>query len=666
MAYTRFLVSLVLTLSLASCTTPKKSFSARYYFEGLNALSERNTVQAEKAFRKSAEKDSSLPAGLAREELLKLLYDKNDFENLIALTESNFPDTDTAERFRLAALLQSGSVQAEEAASRRFFSAAFGADDLKLFSSPALSAALETLPEHTQKALLFRSAIQQRNYMQALNILKEQMQLSQSDENEADGGALSNPVIPFFSVYTDFPAFMNVCSAVLYGSRTEEERLIYAEGLKDAASFFPGQNEKVFHCSLYAARLYGRCGEAYRNEMFAQYETALADAYDDASFDRALWYYADAVVKISNRALITLLQTYAPQWHDPAYFDDILSLLSHNLLAARNWQGYYAVYDMLFAYMSPDTVSKYAFIAGRLAETGLLETADAQAEARKALEKSYGNTEGSLYYRLLAAERLDIPFEDIHKSLLRRKKRQREESDPQAERLLKEYTAQGFEEKIYPLFLRFKDKIGTDTAAYLNTALYKKNLYPQALRTAVWAFGQSDEPIKKTELEMLYPRFYTDTVESLCAQYGVPEYLAYALIRSESFFDKDVRSGAGAVGLTQLMKSTAADIARKLKTADYDLLDPRTNAEFGIFYLNELIGRLDGSVLLSMFSYNAGITKVRRWNAAYPELSKDLLLEVLPYKETREYGQKILTAAALYACLYYGKTTHDIVRELMH
>ena len=156
---------------------------------------------------------------------------------------------------------------------------------------------------------------------------------------------------------------------------------------------------------------------------------------------------------------------------------------------------------------------------------------------------------------------------------------------------------------------------------------------------------------------MLYPRFYNDAVENLCTRYALPEYLAYALIRSESFFDKDIRSNAGAAGLTQLMESTASDIARKLKIRSYDIADPGTNIEFGIFYLKELIGRLNGSNLLALFSYNAGITKVRRWSAAYPELSKDLLLEVLPYTETREYGRKILTAASLYACLYYGKTT---------
>ncbi|WP_428768766.1 lytic transglycosylase domain-containing protein [Treponema sp. HNW] len=685
MPHKKVFFPLLFMISLMACGSSKPEFSADYYFDGLKAAAAEKKGEAEKAFRKSIAKDSILAASLAQEELLKLLYEKKDFKSLISLTESlapekDIPDTNLAERFQLAALLQSGDKKSEKLAEKRFFSAAFTSADRRLFEKPELSEAISGLPKHIQNALQFRTAFNKRNYVQALNILKEQTE-NEAGSHSANAGdsPIETSIMLFFDLYPAFPAFSEVCAVLLYGSRDTAERSEYARQLGTAAVFYAEQTsqnnlfadsaQKAFYCALYAARLFARCAEPYRRQAFDWFEKAIAyaggNALQSENFDKALWYYLDSALKVSDRTAVGLLQTYASQWHDPSYFDDILSLLSYNLLSARNFKGCYAVYESLSPYMSADMLSKYAFISARLGETGLLGADFSKEKIKTALKKAYEAPDGSLYYRLLAAERLDIPFDNIRKSLLRRKKKQGAEADIQAELLLKEYAAQGLEQQLYPLFLRLKDKIGQDTSVELSGALAQKELYPQALRTAVHSFGKSDDPIKQSQLEMLYPRFYKETVEQLCTRYNVPEYLAYALIRSESFFDKDIRSSAGAVGLTQLMESTASDIARKLKIRTYDIADPAVNAEFGIFYLKELIGRLDNSVLLALFSYNAGITKVRRWNAAHNDLSKDLLLEVLPYKETREYGQKILTAAALYACLYYNKTTHDIVREIM-
>lgn len=702
MPHTKLFFPLVLMLSLVSCGSSKPEFSAAHYIEGLkNSNSgQSGAPYAEKAFRKSIEKDSPLAAALSYEALLNLLYAENDFKSIISLTDTMYPppeltiknisvpDSDAAERLRLAALLREEDKRAEELASKRFFSAAFTAADRKLFENPELSGAVESLPLSVQNALQFRIAFVKRDYVRALKILKEQTEKEDSADNKAVDSSAENSVMLFFDLYRNFPVFLEVCASILYGSGNTAERIGFAEALENAALFFtersnrngenpenpensenPGNVQKAFYCGLYAARLYARCGESYRSQARSRYEQTIAYAAESTlgteEFDKVLWYYLDSLIKTSNRSVIAALQIYAPQWHDASYFDDILSLLSYNLLTEQNYKGYYAVYENLSPYMSQDMLSKYAFIAGRLGETGLLGADFPQEKIKAAFKKSYEDPDGSLYYRLLAAERLDIPFNDIQKSLLRRKKKRNAEPDAQAELLLKECIAQGMEQHVYPLFVRFKEGIGQNTAAELSKLLAQKELYPKALRTAVHSFGKSDDPIKQSQLEMLYPRFYKETVENLCARYELPEYLAYALIRSESFFDKDIRSHAGAVGLTQLMESTAADIARKLKIRTYDISEPALNAEFGIFYLKELIGRLDNSVLLALFSYNAGITKVRRWNAANSELSKDLLLEVLPYKETREYGQKILTAAALYACLYCNKTTHDIVREIM-
>ena len=674
MPRTKFFFPLLLVCSLVSCAARKTDSSPSLYIEGLKALGKNNGEQAVRFFRESLKTDDSLCALLSKEELLPLLYEQLSYGEIIGLTEpqtaagKNTEDDFIAaienknllRRWRIASLIRSGSPRAEEELLQWLVSEPFGAEHARFSADENLAPFFSDMPDKLKNLIAFKSALYAKNYARALGVLKDRAQ----SRERADS---SKNAVSFFFDFCGRSenAVSEVCAAVLYGSRNAAERADYAAQMKDAARLFDEGETRALYCLLCAARLYARSGESYRARAFEQFEQLLQTVTDAQLFDRILWNYADAALKNSARTAIGVLQRYAPQWRDPSFFDDTLELLSYDLLAARNWKGYYEVYRNLSQYMSADACSKYAFVAGRLAETGLLASTIPDADYKSAYAISYKNTEGSLYYRLLAAERLNIPFADIERSLLHRKKKQSVRPNAQAERLLKECAQSGCEDKLYALFFRFKDYIGAETSAQLNAALIEKKLYPQALRTAVWAFGQSDVPIKNAQLQMLYPRFYNDAVENLCTHYALPEYLAYALIRSESFFDKDIRSNAGAAGLTQLMESTASDIARKLKIRSYDIADPGTNIEFGIFYLKELIGRLNGSNLLALFSYNAGITKVRRWSAAYPELSKDLLLEVLPYTETREYGRKILTAASLYACLYYGKTTHEIVREIM-
>ena len=148
-------------------------------------------------------------------------------------------------------------------------------------------------------------------------------------------------------------------------------------------------------------------------------------------------------------------------------------------------------------------------------------------------------------------------------------------------------------------------------------------------------------------------------MENYSKKYDIDSAIMYALIRSESYFDPDVVSSAGAVGLTQLMEVTAGDIARKLRIQDYSLTDAEINIEFGTFYLSELIRRCNNSCLLALFSYNAGITRVRRWLSSSmiefgkkQNMSGDLFLETIPYEETRNYGRKLVPATIMYEWLY--------------
>lgn len=133
--------------------------------------------------------------------------------------------------------------------------------------------------------------------------------------------------------------------------------------------------------------------------------------------------------------------------------------------------------------------------------------------------------------------------------------------------------------------------------------------------------------------------------------------LVHALVRQESSFDPGARSRAGARGLMQLMPATAKRMARSLKVRNHSTArltsDPGHNMKLGSAYLDSMLGRFDGSMVMALAAYNAGPTSVKRWTKSYgyPRGSLDRSIdwiESIPYSETRNYVQRILETLPIY------------------
>jgi soluble lytic murein transglycosylase len=134
---------------------------------------------------------------------------------------------------------------------------------------------------------------------------------------------------------------------------------------------------------------------------------------------------------------------------------------------------------------------------------------------------------------------------------------------------------------------------------------------------------------------------------------GVPESLVYAVMRAESSFSPTVLSPAGAVGLMQLMPSTARQIAGKGSSFNAaDLTRPEFNISCGVKHLKDLTRVHDNSLVLTVAAYNAGSGTVNRWRKKFGTLREDEFIENIPYGETREYVKKVLTGAEIYHRLY--------------
>jgi soluble lytic murein transglycosylase len=158
---------------------------------------------------------------------------------------------------------------------------------------------------------------------------------------------------------------------------------------------------------------------------------------------------------------------------------------------------------------------------------------------------------------------------------------------------------------------------------------------------AVWTVSTEPEWYQRVR----YPLRYEPIVVSHARNYDLPPTLLAAVIYTESKFDADARSTAGAVGLMQLLPETAKGIA--LRTGGHgfvvsDLLDPEINVRYGSWYLRNLLNRYD-DVSTALAAYHAGQGNVDEWRA------KGIGIQ---FPETRAYVDKVLDAQRVYADAY--------------
>jgi soluble lytic murein transglycosylase len=161
--------------------------------------------------------------------------------------------------------------------------------------------------------------------------------------------------------------------------------------------------------------------------------------------------------------------------------------------------------------------------------------------------------------------------------------------------------------------------------------------------------------LKYKVLSIFYQQHYTAEVEAAAKEFNVDDDLIYAVIHTESGFREDVESHAGAIGLMQLMPDTFTWLQEKLDgeviyTAD-DLKTPAVNIRYGSYYLAYLT-ELFGDSSAAIAAYNAGAANVDKWLADPAYSSDGKTLSDIPYKETREYVDKVMRAWEIYKKIY--------------
>lgn len=135
---------------------------------------------------------------------------------------------------------------------------------------------------------------------------------------------------------------------------------------------------------------------------------------------------------------------------------------------------------------------------------------------------------------------------------------------------------------------------------------------------------------------------YDEHISTCCKQYQVDISLVYAIIKAESNFDDNALSDKGAVGLMQIMPSTATFVANQVGLQNFELTNPKDNITLGVAYLSYLGKKFDNQKDV-ICAYNAGENKVKEW------LKTD---GKIPYPETKTYLKRVTLNQKIYNALY--------------
>jgi soluble lytic murein transglycosylase len=184
-----------------------------------------------------------------------------------------------------------------------------------------------------------------------------------------------------------------------------------------------------------------------------------------------------------------------------------------------------------------------------------------------------------------------------------------------------------------------------------------------ACRWEVWdrCINTSERTKTQIDLTQRFPMPHKQAVVERSKAIGLDPAYVYGLIRQESRFIVEARSGVGASGLMQVMPATARWTAKKIGLTGFktkQLNDSDTNIAIGTGYLKLVLDDFAGSMPLAAAAYNAGPSRPRAWRGQTggPTLEAAIWAETIPFTETRDYVKKVLANTTIYAAMLSGKT----------
>lgn len=686
----KFLTVVFLSFVLTGCSnaSPKngKDFGPdENYFLGLKSLSKGDEKDARQKFNKAVKKGTPLVALRSSEALCsfgdvqekikaaknllqfsqeesslvtacKIFLENKEYGQVLSFTNTiNIQESsDALVSIRLRAMEKRNITGLQENIQTWFLEKPLSQSHFDFYNDYSETKYFDVEKSFENFLITFRLDVYKRNFSGAFEKLSEIESRLETDES-----------------FLNVQLISDIGKTHLYGNTNNGE----TGGALKSASWFSTQvgnfqgTPLEFFFWFYAGRLYEKSG-GYQKRAISCFEKAADCTNLPSQKDNARWYVLRTSLKGEIENCLQYVKQNLEFFEDPSYYDDFFDLLSPILLNNHYYKEIGELYKLMKGHASREATAKYAYIYARLLQEeiykpgeNLLQGKTVADEIDEALHIALDSST-DLYYKVVAAQALNLSESEKKRIYTEPRKSVEVKVNPDAERLLNGYAAYGFPEKIYDEWLKLGQCFLSEETTLTLCRLLQKcsdgrdDFYPQSLRIASRHANYSPVIFSEDLLRFCFPKCYEELITENAEKNGIEPAVLFALIRSESFFDSDVYSSAGAIGLCQLMTFTAEDIARRLKKSNYDLLDPETNIEFGAWYLGNLISRLDGNYLNAFYSYNAGITRVRKWKQSFSfgfgikNVPEDLFLETLPYAETREYGRKLVSATEMYQRLY--------------
>jgi soluble lytic murein transglycosylase len=153
---------------------------------------------------------------------------------------------------------------------------------------------------------------------------------------------------------------------------------------------------------------------------------------------------------------------------------------------------------------------------------------------------------------------------------------------------------------------------------------------------------------------LFYPYPYRDSFLTYAKEFSLSPNLVISVARVESKFRPNAVSPRGAKGIMQLMPETAQWIAQQMEIEYQEkyLFEPDFNIRLGCWYLAHLLHEFQGNLPTALAAYNSGRGRVKQW---LDEKIWDGSLEnisQIPYKETREFVERVTHVLKMYNILY--------------
>ncbi len=141
---------------------------------------------------------------------------------------------------------------------------------------------------------------------------------------------------------------------------------------------------------------------------------------------------------------------------------------------------------------------------------------------------------------------------------------------------------------------------------------------------------------------IFFPKTNLSLIQTATTEYKVDPLLVLSVMKQESAFNSDAVSSSNAYGLLQIIAPTARDLDPQLVNLS-DLFIPQKNIRLGAKYIQQLLNRYQGNIILAASAYNAGPTNTDRWLKEAPlDVSSEEFIELIKYRETHDYVQNVL------------------------